>query len=229
MEHLEIQISGKIRNSNFLKWKDSLLKQIHSTKLELITDSDFAVASEDAKALKKAEKVIKEAKIKAIAQTEEIQSLFNALDEISEKARQARLTLERQIRVKKKEIKNELIEGAIGEVYNYITGKSKIFCQLDNSKHLQRHQYESAIKGKHTINSVESALYYLVQNQKNTIDDRSMQVSINLSLIEAIAPDDRLLFQDVNYLVALPENELQLTIENRIGKLSEQKARKKCR
>ncbi|WP_295580525.1 hypothetical protein [uncultured Lamprocystis sp.] len=91
VDNLEIQISGRIQNSNFPVWKNALLNQIGLINLKLITDNDFAAATEDAKLLKRAEKTILEAKIRAIEQTEEIQRLFNALDEISEQARQARL------------------------------------------------------------------------------------------------------------------------------------------
>jgi len=225
MEHLEIQISGQIQSSNFHIWKDSLLTQIHSTNLDLVTDTDFVIASEDAKALKKAEKTLKEVKVKAIKQTEEIQSLFNALDEVSEQARQARLTLERQIRTKKQEIKNELISDAIEEVHGYITSKPEIFNQLDNSKHLQRHHYEAVIKGKSTIISVQRSLNTLVKDVKAVINSECEHVFRNIALVEAIPSNDRLLFQDVSYLITLPENELQLTIENRIVKLAEQNAR----
>ena len=225
MEHLEIQISGKIQSSNFHIWKDSLLTQIHSTNLDLVTDTDFVIASDDAKALKNAEKTLKEAKVKAIAQTEEIQLLFSALDEVSEQARQARLTLERQIRTKKQEIKNEQIDDAIEEVHDYIASKPEIFSNLDNSKHLQRHHYEAVIKGKSTITSVQRSLNSLVQDVKGVIDSEYERVVKNFSLIEAIPSNDRLLFQDLSYLITLPENELQLTIENRIVKLSEQNAR----
>lgn len=225
MENLEIQISGKIQNSNFPIWKDSLLKQINSINMELITDNDFAVATEDSKLLKIAEKSIQKAKIKAIEQTEEIQILFNALDEISEQARQARLTLDRQIRVKKQEIKDELITTSITKVQDYIDSKSQIYSQLDNSKHLQRHQYELAIKGKSSIVGIRKSLMSLVQNLKNTIDEDSKQVLRNYEIIETIPSNDRLLFQDISYLITLPEKELRLTIENRIVKLSEQKAK----
>jgi len=228
MEHLEIQITGRIQSSNFPIWKDSLLRQIHSINLELVTDNDFAVASEDAKVLKKAERVIQEAKIKAIEQTEEIQSLFNLLDEVSEKARQTRLTLERQIRTKKQEIKDELISDAITEVHVYISSKPSIFCQLDNGKYLHRFQYESTIKGKSSIAGVERALKVLVNSIKAAIDNEVKQVLSNLAIIEAIPSNDRLLFQDVLYLVTLPEKELRLIIENRTVKLSEQKALKEA-
>lgn len=225
MEHLEIQISGKIQSSNFHIWKDSLLTQIHSTNLDLVTDTDFVIASDDAKALKNAEKNLKEAKVKAMAQTEEIQSLFSALDEVSDQARQARLTLERQIRAKKQDIKSELIDDAIEEVHDYIASKPEIFSSLDNSKHLQRHHYEGVIKGKSTITSVQRSLNSLVQDVKGVIDSEYERVVKNFALIEAIPPNDRLLFQDLSYLITLPENELHLTIENRIVKLSEQNAR----
>lgn len=228
MDYLDIQISGKIRNSNFPAWKNALLKQIHAVNLELITDNDFANAAEDAKVLKKAEKAIQEAKIKAIEQTEEIQALFSALDEVSEKARQIRLTLERQVRAKKQDIKNELITGAIREVQNYIAEKPEIFRRTDHSQYLQRHQYEAAIKGRSSILSTRKALASLVQDLKSEIDEENRKVLHNHALIENIPADNRLLFQDVNYLVKMPEQELKLTIENRMVKLSEQKAIRKA-
>ncbi len=226
MEHLEIQISGRIQNSNFTIWKGSLLKQMHSINLVLVTDNDFAVALEDAKSLKRAEKAIQEAKIRAIEQTEEIQLLFDSLDEVSEKARQFRLTLERQIRLKKQEIKDELINEAITEIGDYISGKPDIFCQLDNSKYLHRHQYESAIKGKSTITNVERSLKSLVGSIKFAINNEVNHVLSNLAIIEAIPSKNTMIFQDVLYLVSLAEKELRLTIDNRIVKLSEQKALK---
>jgi hypothetical protein len=225
MDNLEIQISGRIHSSNFPVWKNALLNQIGLINLKLITDNDFAAATEDAKLLKKAEKAIIEAKIRAIEQTEEIQLLFDALDEISEQARQARLTLERQIRTRKQEIKDDLISTAITEIRNYIAGKAEVYSQLDNSRYLQRYQYESATKGKASIAGVKNSLASLVRDLKCEIDTECSQVLRNYKLIEAIPVNDRLLFQDITYLVTLPETELRLTIENRTVRVSEQKSR----
>lgn len=225
MDNLEIQISGRIQNSNFPVWKNALLDQISLINLKLITDNDFAAATEDAKLLKRAEKAILEAKIRAIEQTEEIQLLFDALDEISEQARQARLTLERQIRTRKQEIKDDLINTAITEVRNYIAGKAEVYSQLDNSRYVQRYQYELATKGKASIAGVKNSLASLVRDLKCEIDAECSQVLRNYKLIETIPANDRLLFQDINYLVTLPETELRLTIENRTVRVSEQKSR----
>jgi len=225
VDNLEIQISGRIQNSNFPVWKNALLDQISLINLKLITDNDFAAATEDAKLLKRAEKAILEAKIRAIEQTEEIQLLFDALDEISEQARQARLTLERQIRTRKQEIKDDLINTAITEVRNYIAGKAEVYSQLDNSRYVQRYQYELATKGKASIAGVKNSLASLVRDLKCEIDAECSQVLRNYKLIETIPANDRLLFQDINYLVTLPETELRLTIENRTVRVSEQKSR----
>ncbi len=226
MSNLEIQISGRIQNSNLDLWKNELLLKISSTNLELITDNDFAAATEDVKYFKLAEKNIKDAKIKAISQTEEIQSLFNALDQFSEHARQTRLTLERQIRVKKQEIKDGLIHGSIQKVHDYIASKSEVYSRLDNSKHLLKYEYDLAVKGKSTISGVEAALNNLVENIKIKIDVEFRKVNESFRIINSIDETDKVLFQDVDYLVRLPENELRLTIDNRISKLSEQNALK---
>jgi hypothetical protein len=224
MEALEIQITGTIKSSNFPIWKTSLLGRIRAINQALITDDDFAVATDDAKALKKAEELIKEAKVRAIAQTEEIQSLFAALDEISERAREARLTLERQIKVRKQEIKEGLIEEAISEVGDHIAEQPTLFRQLNHEKFLQRHQYEAAIKGKSTVSGLKRALGELVRQLRDAIDEEVRRVMHNRAIIDAIPRERALLFQDVVYLVTLAEDDLCSTIENRLARVAEQEA-----
>jgi hypothetical protein len=224
MEALEIQITGTIRSSNFPIWKSALLGRIRAINQALITDDDFAVATEDAKALKRAEELIREAKVRAIAQTEEIQSLFSALDEISEQAREARLTLERQIKVRKQEIKEGLIEEAISEVRDHIAEQPKLFRQLNHEGFLQRHQYEAAIKGKATVSGLKRALGELVRQVRDAIDEEVRRVMRNRTLIDAIPRERGLLFQDEVYLVTLAEGELRSTIETRLARAVEQEA-----
>ena len=98
VNQLVITLTGTVNFSNFDEWKNDLIAQIQSTNMELVTDEDFGDASDQVKALKLAEKTLKQAKQSAIDQAEEIQKLFSAIDEITEEARQARLSLERQIR-----------------------------------------------------------------------------------------------------------------------------------
>jgi hypothetical protein len=226
VKDLEIQISGKIQNNNLDAWKETVISRINNTNMNLISDRDFVDASDDVKYFKNAEAAIKEAKVKAIEQTEEIQLLFSKLDEYAEQARQTRLNLERQIRSKKQEIKAGLVSNAMQEVHDYIAEKPEIYTSLDNSKYLQKHIYESVIKGKSTINSVQISLEGLVNSYKTEIDYDSDLAKRNYAIIEAVSVKDRLLLHDVDYLIRLPENELKLTIENRKAKLSELDAKK---
>ena len=97
MNDLLIRLNGEIQSSNFHEWKNELIGQIHSTQLDLLTDHDFADAELNVKTFKVAEKTLKNAKKVAIEQASDIQELFDAIDQVTEQARQARLTLERQI------------------------------------------------------------------------------------------------------------------------------------
>ena len=108
MSNLVIKLSGEIQNSNFPEWKNELIGQIQSINLELATDADFATAELNVKALRIAEKTLKDARESAFHQVHDIQELFNAIDQVIEQARQARLTLERQIKIRKSDVKEKI-------------------------------------------------------------------------------------------------------------------------
>ena len=120
MNQLVIKLTGTVNASNFDEWKKDLIFQIQSTNRELATDDDFVAASEQVKSFKLAENSLKQAKQSAIDQAEEIQQLFLAIDEVTEEARQARLSLERQIKTRKIEIKNQCIQVGIDEIQSFI-------------------------------------------------------------------------------------------------------------
>ena len=108
MNNLVIKLSGEIRSSNFHEWKNELIGQIQSTNLELTTDADFAAAELNVKTFRIAENTLKNAKESAIHQAYDIQELFNAIDQVTEQARQVRLTLVRQIKKRKSDVKLKL-------------------------------------------------------------------------------------------------------------------------
>ena len=120
MKQLFIKLTGTVNSSNFDVWKKELITQIQSVNVELVTDNDFVTASKQVKSFKSAEKSLKQAKQSAISQAEEIQQLFTAIDEITEEARQARLSLERQIKARKLEIKQQYIQSGIDEIQSFI-------------------------------------------------------------------------------------------------------------
>ncbi len=224
MEYLEISISGSIQKNNFESWKLGLLEQIASTNLELETDNDFAIASENVKSLKSAEKTLKECKVKALEQTNDIQKLFLAIDEVTETARETRLILERQVRTKKQKIKSDLVIQAQQQIIEHCKSKSEIFSYLNQEQFTSVSSFEAVIKGKASLTGVEKALDTKVQELIVQIDAEEQLAKERYQFISNQSSQHRVLLQDVQYLLSLPLPELKLTVENRIVKLSEQQA-----
>jgi len=123
MTDLIIQLKGEVQSSNFEEWKNELIARLRGVNTELARDEDFVTAADQVKALKNAESTLKEAKQSAIAQAADIQRLFGSIDVVVEETRQVRLALERQIKARKQEIKEQMIERAINTVHAAIVAE----------------------------------------------------------------------------------------------------------
>ena len=134
MSNLVIKLSGEIQNSNFPEWKNELIGQIQSINLELATDADFATAELNVKALRIAEKTLKDARESAFHQVHDIQELFNTIEQVTEQARQTRLTLERQIKIRKSDVKEKIALEGVNIMSREITQQSEDFNLTDNSR-----------------------------------------------------------------------------------------------
>ncbi len=217
MNQLIIHLAGAIEDSNFLEWKQDLLAHIHSVNTELATDDDFVDAENHVKFFKEAEKTLKEAKQSAIEQAADIQQLFASIDEISEEARQIRLALQRQIKTRKLEIKEEVIQQGIEVVRSCIQQQSDGFQRIDHSIYLERTRFDQAVKGKVALHRLRKAVASLIQTIEKEIESRAEEVSANLEKLEALPEPLQLLFQDRNSLIGLNTQELSLTIDKRIA------------
>lgn len=226
MNKLVINLTGKILSSNFETWKSNLLSKIKSIDVKLTTDDDFFNAGRFVKYLKKAELSLKEAKQSAINQAEEIQKLFSAIDEISQTSRQTRLSLERQIKTRKLEIKNQFIESGINSVKMFINEHSELK-YIDTSFYTDRNRFENAIKGKSDTRGLENAIESLYRDIKREVSDRAKKVLKNKVKIDRINERYKVLFQDWKNLIDLPEDELELEINKRIDLYNKEIAGKK--
>ncbi|QTA91427.1 hypothetical protein [Desulfonema magnum] len=228
MNQLVIKLKGEIQSSNFDEWKHDLITQIQSINTKLTTDDDFMSAIEHVKLFKTAEKFLKDAKQSAINQAADIQKLFTAIDEISEEARQARLSLDRQIRARKQEIKEKCIQSGIEAVRAFIDLKSDDFQLTDHSVYLDRGRFETAVKGKSAIKRIKSTISSLCDTIKSEISQKAAEVTNNGAKLDALPDRYKLLFQDRNSLLTLSSQELHLTIEKRIALFNEENAKIKA-
>jgi hypothetical protein len=216
MNELQISLTGKITDTNFEEWKEALLKQIRSSKRELTTDDDFALAETDVKTLKAGEKSLKAAKQSALEQAAEINRLFDAIDEVSEEARQARLTLERQIKQRKEEIRDEIVDTGMQEIESYIDSQSDNFAAANNERFMSRADLESFTKGKRSTSSMQKAIDEAVAGVKHRIKARADIITANESILSAIDTEHTSLFQDQSALLGMETDALEKTVKERI-------------
>lgn len=215
MSDLIIKLKGEITDTNFDEWKNDLLARLKSVNTELASDDDFANAESDVKIIKAGEVTLKNAKASALEQADEIQKLFAAIDEVSSEARDARLALERQIKKRKAEIKDEIVESGLDAVKAYIEEQSTELQSVKNSW-LDRSAFEEEIKGKRTTTSMQKAVTGLQVKIKNEIAQREESINANRSVLEKINDDYSAVFQDKESLLLMDDESLQATIAERI-------------
>ena len=215
MSDLIIKLKGEITDTNFDEWKNDLLARLKNVNTELASDDDFANAESDVKIIKAGEVALKNAKASALEQADEIQKLFAAIDEVSSEAREARLALERQIKKRKAEIKDEIVESGLDAVKAYIEEQSTELQSVKNSW-LDRSAFEEEIKGKRTTTSMQKAVTGLQVKIKNEIAHREESINANRTVLEKINDDYSAVFQDKESLLLMDDESLQATIAERI-------------
>lgn len=226
MSELIIKLTGEVTDTNFDEWKNDLLGRLKKVNTELATDDDFANAEADVKAIKAGEKALKDAKASALEQASEIQKLFAAIDEVSAEAREARLALDRQIKKRKAEIKDEIIVSGVESIDDYLQEQS---ATLQSLKHpwADRSTFEEAIKGKRTAASMEKAVAKLLVQVKTEIADREEQINNNSKTLEQIDEEYSAVFQDKESLLLMDKEQLDSTISKRIEYFEEEKKNQK--
>ncbi len=216
MPQLQINLTGTINSTNFDEWKSDLIAKIQSVNRNLVTDNDFDEATKYVKSFKAAEKALKDAKQSAINQAQEIQQLFS-IDEITEEARQARLSLERQIKARKKEIKEDYIQSGIDQIKAVIEELPIDLAICDVSRYLDRSRYESAVFGKAGIKGLESGINQVTSVIREEITEKVRQINNNKVKLDSLTEGHKVLFQDYNQLLCWASEKLDVEIDKRIA------------
>jgi hypothetical protein len=146
---LSIEVRGEVVTSNAGEFRELVRAALGRIHRAPTTDEEFGQAELDVRALSDAEKAVRAAKEKALADASDLHALFSALDETSDEIRQARLELEKQIKLRKEEVRADYIAGAIEK----IPGVDAIVARRAYTGEL-----EAALKGKRTLSSIAKAL-----------------------------------------------------------------------
>lgn len=228
MNALQIKLTGEVTDTNFEEWKKDLLTQIANSKRELKTDDDFAIAESDVKVIKAGEKTLKTAKQSALDQAAAIQQLFAAIDEVTEEARQARLALERQIKSRKEEIRDEIVDDGMQQIDAHLEQQSDTFHEVNREQFIDRQTLEDFTKGKRSASSMQKAINGAVAEVKEKIALKSAAIGANQKILDNIDSKYTSIFQDPNSLLEMTDDGLQKTITKRIEFFEEEQARLKA-
>jgi len=217
---VNIQITGGVKDTNLAVYKESAESFIASINTDLKTDEDFANAEKTVIFCEAAEKKLDAVKEQAISQTADIDELFKTLDFLKQQMRAKRLDLNKSVTTKKAEIKKQIIDNAFDEFLEYEKSTNKM---LGDSYLNTDPSFHSALKGKKTVASLQSAANDEVARLKIEIDKQAKLIKTNLNSIPA---EYDFLFKDLRLIVNKAEDDFVLLAKTRIQEYKDAEAAK---
>jgi len=214
MNDLIIRITGTVEASNLTEYRETALAEIRAANKKLVTDDDFAAAELVAKRCKEAEDAIAAAKVDALAQTSDINSLFMALDSLSEELRCTRLSLSKQIDAEKTRRKEQIVKAGIDRYAESRNAHEPFVTALLPASIVF---ISDAIKGKKTVASMEAAVNKAVNDWIADNERRATDIRLCAEIIAA-ATDYQTLFADKQALCSKPPGEVAAIVESRVAK-----------
>ncbi|NVZ73781.1 YqaJ viral recombinase family protein [Pseudomonas gingeri] len=220
---LRIDVTGMVTASNLDAFKSHALTVISNINTELKTDKDFADADETVKWCSDVENKLKAAKEHALSQTESIDILFKAIDDITAETRRKRLELEKLVKTRKDFIRSDIVMDAakslqahIGQINGTLGGRIRM-PQVPAD-------FAGAIKGKKTVSSLKEAADAELARAKIEASRIADGIRVNLACLNELAANHNFLFADAQDLVMKPNDGLIAMIKIRISDHEQQQA-----
>ncbi|MBA4359305.1 MAG: Heme peroxidase [Pseudomonas sp.] len=223
---LRIDVTGMVTASNLDAFKSHALAVIGDINTELSTDKDFADADATVKWCGEVEDKLKAAKEHALSQTESIDVLFKAIDDIAAETRRKRLELEKLIKARKDIIRSDIVMDAAKALQDHV---DQINDTLGGRIRMPKvfADFAGAIKGKRTIDSLREAADAELARGKIDASRIADNIRINQASLNELAVDHKFLFHDAQDLVLKANDDLVALIKGRINEHETQQAQLK--
>ncbi|QLG95307.1 YqaJ viral recombinase family protein [Pseudomonas yamanorum] len=220
---LRIDVTGMVTASNLDAFKSHALTVISNISTELKTDKDFADADETVKWCGEVEDKLKAAKEHALSQTESIDVLFKAIDDIAAEARRKRLELEKLVKARKDMIRSDIVIDAAKALQDHI---DQINGTLGGRIRMPRvaSDFAGAINGKKSISSLREAADAELARAKIEASRIADGIRINQASLNELGADHKFLFQDFQDLALKANDDLVALIKVRISEYDQQQA-----
>lgn len=165
---INYKMNGLALESNLEAYKQAATDLVALSEKPLETDQDFADAEARQKVFTKAEKDIKDACDRVMGEIDSIDTFVKDMRFISEQIRQARLAEGKQIKARKEELREEILNKANQEASKSLNeAMAKVNAKLPNIDF----DPFAAMKGKRTIESLQDAADTEVAKAKIQINE----------------------------------------------------------
>lgn len=219
---LRIEVTGMVTASNLAEFKETALSAIRSVNRDLKTDTDFANAEASVKWFSDVETRLTAAKEHALSQTATIDTLFKAIDDISAEARRTRLELDKLVKARKEQIREDIVADGRRALAEHMAGLNERLGKAYMPS--VQDDFAGAVKGKRTIDSLRDAVSTTLANAKIEASAIADRIQINLGTLRELAKDHAFLFVDTASIVLKAPDDLTALVKSRIGDHTEAEA-----
>ena len=206
---LRIEVTGAVTSSNLAEFKAQALAVFQGINRDLKTDEDFANAEATVKWAKGIEDRLASAKESALAQTESIDTLFRAIDDISAEARRVRLDLDKLVKARKEAIKADIVAEGIAAMAKHI--RELHAAMPGNYMPTVPADFGGAIKGLRTVDSIRNAVDTELARAKIAANEIANRIHANVKTLE----ESGLVAHDAPALVLKAPDDLAAVIAQR--------------
>jgi hypothetical protein len=208
--------------SNLEAYKSHALAVFSGINRELKTDQQFADAEKVVKWCGDVEARLAAAKQHALSQTESIDALFRAIDDISSEAKRTRLELDKLVKARKEAVRGEIVAGGIAALRDHVAALNarlgKPYMPAVTA------DFAGAIKGKRTIDSLNDAVDTLLANTKIEASATADRIQANLATLRELGKDHVFLFSDTAQIVLKANDDLTVLVKSRIAEHQQKEA-----
>ena len=222
---LRIDVQGLVTRSNLPEFKSTALATIAAISTDLETDADFADAEKAVKWCKDVEQRLKAAKEHALSQTSTIEELFRTLDDIAERTRAKRLSLDKLIKARKTEIRVDIQREAIKALADHVKALDERIGKPYMPPEAAQAPFAQAIKNKRTIASLRDAVNTELAQAKIRANEAADRIQNNLRTLKEHSDGYKTLFSDAKDLVRKNPEDLLAIIKARIAEHQEEQRR----
>lgn len=217
---LVVQVEGKVLSSNLETVEVAVSRLVEaSTSMKLITDQDFADATQLIKWCEAGERALEAEKERALSQTQDLKLLFDRIDAVQETLRKKlRLPFNTKVEARKVARRVEIIQRGKDAWQDYLAECNKTIGK-NYMPTIQGVDFPGQISGKKSFDSMNNAVDTHLATLKIEANRIRDLIIANMAMLRELVPKQHLgLFaRDTDQLVLKPTDDCRAIAEGRIA------------